>query len=187
MPDDEDWEIIPHKILADLRDDVQALKEKLSKPEEPQKELLASIAELQKSIAQLQGVFQGALQEMRTEGEGAHEGKAHQDILAKLTEVSGQNTQIAKAIVAIADMVEEMNRRLSAPRAPPRMMPSPPRSPPFPQPPPPIDEPFPFLEEAPLPLPRAPPSMPPPPRRGPDLPPPPPPEKKRLFGSLFRK
>ncbi len=185
MPDDENWEIIPHKILADLRDEVQALKDKLSKPEEPQKELLASIAGLQKSIAQLQGVFQGALQEMKTEEDSAHEGKAHQDILARLIEVSGQNTQIAKAIVAIADMVEEMNRKMSVPRpAPPQRMMSPPRSPPFPQPLPAIDEP-PFPEDLQQQAPRMPSRMPLPPRRGPDLPPPP--EKKRLFGGLFKK
>jgi TolA-binding protein len=170
----EDWEIIPHKILADLRDEVEALKQKLSKPQE--EELMGSISDLKKSISELHSLFSTALQQMSHESESEHESKAVQDIIKQLSEVKQENQQIAKAMVAIADMVEELPRKIDVARS--RNIAPKPTMRPLAMPP--INR-EPKMSKAPPMTPSPPPPFP----SGPDMPPPP--HSKGLFGKLFKK
>lgn len=182
MADNEEWEMIPHKLLSDLKDEVQGLKEKLDQPS-LRSDMISTILELKASLKQLQGVIQTAIDAVGKE----ENDPALTQLQAKMSNLEQQNTQIAQALVTIADLVESMNKKMEGsppPRpVPPPLRPLPPR-PPQPQrmaPPPP------------RPAPRQPPmGMPPPPppfeaNEPPfGMPPPPPPEKSGLFGR-FKK
>lgn len=187
MADNEEWEMIPHKILSDLKDEVQGLKEKLDQPS-LRSDMISTILELKASLKQLQGVIQTAIDTVGKEENDPILG----ELQAKMINLEQQNTQIAQALVTIADLVENMNRKMEGsammppPRAaPPQLRPLPPRQPQRMAPPPPL---------APRPMPRRPPMgmppPPPPPFEANELPfgmPPPPPEKSGLFGKLLKK
>lgn len=203
MPEDE-WEFVPHKILADLRDEVQGLKDKLTQPA-TNKELFDSMGDLKNSIKQLHDLFGTALSQMRTEEEEMNVGKTLQRLTDKLEILEKQNEQIAKAMVAIADMVKEIEKRHEAPSMSQRV-PFPPRPAqpaaapyrpmlrPAPSRPgaPPMPAPMQLPEEPMMPEPEF---APPPMMPGPGMPPlpppplsmPPTPEKKGILGKLFRK
>ncbi len=179
MADNEEWEMIPHKLLSDLKDEVQGLKEKLDQPS-LRSDMISTILELKASLKQLQGVIQTAIDAVGKE----ENDPMLSELKAKMSNLEQQNTQIAQALVTIADLVENMNKKMEGsppPRpAPPPLRPLPPR-PPQPQrmaPPPP------------RPAPRQPPmGMPPPPPPFEANEPPfgmPPPEKSGLFGR-FKK
>jgi hypothetical protein len=208
---EDDWEIIPHKVIAELRDEVGLLKERLEHPDATAKDVLTSMVELKGHIVQLSAIFKSALEETKTD---TGIDKTHQMLMARLDELSmqhrellEQNKQIARAMVAIADMVEGGDRSKPMPTPPPKHVWSKPA--PRAIPPPPPTQPFgkqdmqtvedfmkptPSRHAAPPAPPRemAPPSrgMPPPPSGS--MPPPPPafgapPEHKGLFGKIFKK
>ena len=203
MPE-EDWELIPHQILADLRDEVQALKKKLDQPS-TRKEVIKSNDELRKSIQQMQKVFEQALSQVEKEEDS--------DVMKLLEKIEKQNNHIAKTLASITEGVDGKMTKPSPkpaplPMAPPPVLPQPqpafqPR-PTLPQPPqiPRTLAPPPFVRITPKkPFPPRPPrrmpyleepSFLPPPRMGLPLPPmglpppPPVPEKKGLLGKLFK-
>lgn len=182
MPE-EDWELIPHKVLADLRDEVHLLKEKLNQPS-TRTDAIKSNDELRKSIQQMQKVFETALSQVDKEEDS--------DVSKRLEAIEKQNEQIAKALVSIVDMVEGKSRPKIP--SPPTYAPEPPRmNAPVNIPPPPArpiqTQKMPsFPPRPPRRMPKVDmnePRFPPPPPMG--MPPPPPlPEKKGLLGKLFK-
>lgn len=180
----EEYEIIPHQILSDLRDEVEAVKQRLTTPVgEMEKELLASIADLKNSITQLNEMVKSAAAEVKKEEK---EGAAVQlkRLNNKLDEMEKQNEQMAHALLTIANMVEKSQRPAPPRPMPPKMAPPmPPKAPPLP--PKPMGPP---PGPAPMPPPGMPGEMPPPP--GPPLPPGAEFEQKKkkgLLGMLFKK
>jgi hypothetical protein len=183
---DEDWELVPHKILAELRDEVQQLKEKLSQPSMKQ-DVAAAMNELHKSLIDMQAIFKTALEQVNN---------PDMDIVQRLSALEKQNEQILRVISsgdknersapapvfapdldAMSPMQSPMPFAHSS-LSPPRMQPMAPM--PSMQMPPSRSQ-----RIAPPPL-RAPRMMPEPPSFSGGLPPPPPaPQKKGLFG--FRK
>src|SRR3989338_5660759 len=106
MPE-EDWEMVPHKILADLRDEVQALKEKITQPEAPSKELTATISSLQSSINQLLTIFNTALTSVKDEPNVQQDVRMLvQSLNSRLSNLERQNEQIAKALIAFSGILE---------------------------------------------------------------------------------
>src|SRR3989338_1029195 len=96
--DEEEWEVIPHKILADLRDEVHILKEKISQPS-TRKDMVDSMIDLKRSIDQMHSIFKTALE--------TGEKDNTQDVMAKLVAIEKQNEQIAQALVTVAELVEQ--------------------------------------------------------------------------------
>lgn len=213
MPEDDEWEFVPHKAISDLKDEVQALKERLSKPQSPSGDLLDSMNELKASIRELHALFKNATDQIKQEEEEISIGKTLQSLQDRIANIERQNEQIAKAMLVVADMIEDFKRHKSEeqlapkpmPRAPQRPMPRPqmqrqapmPMRTPSPQPFPSLEElPEPSLEDIPPPpfpgmrsAQQAPQMMPQPTGR---IPPPPfanfpPPEKKGLFNKIFKK
>ena len=93
----EEYEILPHQLLSDLKYDVEALKKKLSAPDAKANELILEMESLKDSVHELTTVFQKALEE--TKGEG--------NLSEKLARVVSQNETIATGMVAISDKLEE--------------------------------------------------------------------------------
>lgn len=163
--DEEEWEVIPHKILADLRDEVHALKEKISQPS-TKKDMVDSMIDLKRSVDQMHSIFKIALE--------TTEKDSNSEMLTKLLAIEKQNEQIAQALVTVADFVEKQKKsEMSMQFAQP--LPSEPMRMPMPAMPPPLPQ-----------APRSPPRMTMPslaPRAEQMLPPPPPaPPKKGFFG-----
>ena len=101
---DDSYEMIPHKLLSDLKYDVEALQKKLTEPDAKSNELILEIESMKDSIHELTTVFQKALEEMKDEGDIA---KTVHTMKEKLDTVVTQNETIAKGMIAISDKVDE--------------------------------------------------------------------------------
>ncbi len=99
----EEYEILPHQLLQDLKDDVEVLQKKLSKPDAKTNELILEIESLKDSVHDLTDVFRKALEEIRGEGDVT---KTLQLLNEKLESVVSQNETIAKGMIAISDKVD---------------------------------------------------------------------------------
>ena len=64
---DEEYELLPHKLLADLKDDVELLRKKLNQPETKINELILEIESMKDSIHELNTVFAKALEDTNEE------------------------------------------------------------------------------------------------------------------------
>lgn len=100
---DEDYEILPHQLLADLKSEVEALKKKLTQPDAKANELILEIESLKDSIHELNTVFQKALEQSKEEDLA----KVIRIISQKLDTAVTQNETIAKGMVAISDKLED--------------------------------------------------------------------------------
>ena len=159
---EEDYELIPHKEIIELKDEIKKFHENAPNPN---KHLQISMDELERKIDNLLEVFERAMHTMgEDEGNITFQEKM-QPILHRMDKILEQNAQIADGIVAMADLVNELKEQgspkkrdifmdFSAPRgmsSPPSSMPSFPGD--FP-PPPPLDGPMPALRGMPPPPPR---------------------------------
>lgn len=164
IPTSEDeYELLPHKEIEDLKDELAKLKEfEIA----PSKKLQVSLLELDTKLDKLIAIFEDATHEMRIEEGGLSFTEKMKPLLEKMNKILEQNSEIASGILALADMVKEKQ----APKMEePRLEPTPP---------------MPMEMEAPMPMPprRAPPVGPIPPGVPPGMPLPPMPPKRRTFG-----
>jgi len=105
---DEEYELLPHKLLADLKDDVELLRKKLNQPETKINELILEIESMKDSIHELNTVFAKALED--TGEEDPH--KSIKILENKVETILTQNEIIAKGMVAISDKLEDfMNKQ----------------------------------------------------------------------------
>ena len=108
---DQNYEILPHQLLEDLKYDVEALKKKLSEPEDKTNELILEIETLKDSIHELNDIFQKALEE-------THEEDIYKSISAlneRIDNVISQNETIAKGMIAISDKLEDFMGKSQTP------------------------------------------------------------------------
>ncbi|MFH0701281.1 MAG: hypothetical protein V2A62_02500 [Candidatus Woesearchaeota archaeon] len=103
MANDEDYEILPHQLLNDLKDEVEGLKKKLTQPDSKINELILEIESMKDSVHELNTIFQQALKETQEEDVM----KRITDINDKLADVISQNETIAKGMLAISDKVDD--------------------------------------------------------------------------------
>ena len=176
-PEKEEYELLPHKEVEELKEELRRLKEfELT----PTKKMEVSILELNKKLDRLLEVFERASHDLRVEEGGLTFKEKMRPLADKMNKILEQNAEIASGILAIADMIKgETPERPSMPElAPPPGMPPKPIAP----------------APRPIPPPGAPP-IPPPAAAKPTMPPPgirirtpmptgapPAPEKKRTFG-----
>src|SRR3989338_5018392 len=98
-----DFELIPNKELLRLRKEIDNLKSG-----KEGSDVTESIESLAKSIETLNELFYAATEEMKAEEKSEHViVKKIEPLINKLDEISEQNTKIAKAIVALSDMIKE--------------------------------------------------------------------------------
>ena len=99
----EDYEILPHQLLSDLKGDVEALKKKLSRPDSKANELILEIESMKDSVHDLNEIFNKALEDQKEEDIYLSIKKLN----ARIDEVVGQNETIANGMIAISDKLEE--------------------------------------------------------------------------------
>ena len=125
MINNDEYEILPHKLLEDLRYDVEALKKKLSEPDTASQELIAEMADLKATIKEMTNVFKEALQDIKEEDSA----KLLSVLQNKIAAVTSQNEVIARGMVAISDKLEDfMNRQQASTTRPMENRISPPAS-----------------------------------------------------------
>lgn len=106
MEDDEPYDLMPHKQIAELKKQVQELKANIDRvsPEE----LINSMDSLTKSIDAMLKLFTQAVEEMKYgEKEEVFAGKNNL-INTKLDKILEQNQIVAEGIVTISDMIKDI-------------------------------------------------------------------------------
>lgn len=113
MEDDEPYDLMPHKQVAELKKQVQELKAKVDRasPEE----LVNSMDSLTKSIDSMLKLFTQAVEEMKYEGKEEPLAANSSMVNQKLDKIIGQNRIIADGIITISDMVKGAKQK-PAPR-----------------------------------------------------------------------
>ncbi len=146
---EEEYELLPHKEIEDLKDELAKLKEfEIA----PSKRLQVSLLELNTKLDKLLTIFEDATHEMRIEEGGLSFTEKMKPLLEKMGKILEQNSEIASGILALADMIKEMKERPmemprqmempamapmpAAPPMPPHMMAPPRQAPPVGQMPP---------------------------------------------------
>jgi predicted RNase H-like nuclease (RuvC/YqgF family) len=98
----EEYEILPHQLLQDLKGEVEQLKRKLTHPDAKANELILEIESMKDSIHELNAVFSKALDDAR----GEEIGSTITSLKQKVENVVTQNETIAKALIAISDKLD---------------------------------------------------------------------------------
>lgn len=104
---DDDYELLPHKELELLRAEVERLKRNPLGEGTTQQSLMDALTSLNANVAKLTSILQGANDDML---------KAYQDTSAQdeLRKVRAENAKIAHGIVAVAQLVKDLEQRQGA-------------------------------------------------------------------------
>jgi len=99
----EEYELLPHKEIEELKDELQKLKEfEIT----PTKKLRISLIELNKKLDKLLNIFDEARHEIRTEEIGLGFKEKMKPIIEKMDKMLEQQADIAEGMVALADIVK---------------------------------------------------------------------------------
>lgn len=173
-----EYELLPHKEIEELREELHKLKEfEIT----PTKKLKVGLVELNTKLDKMLRIFDEAREEIKLEEGGLSFHEKMKPLLEKMNKILQQNSEIAEGIVAIADLVKDLKEGMESkgirPRTElrpepitPRVIPGVPR-PPAGRPP---AGPIPFPAGPPRPMPGA----------APPIGIPPPPRRKRTFGII---
>lgn len=102
-PQEEEYELLPHKEIEELKEELSKLKEfEIA----PSKKLHVSLMELNAKLDKLLTIFEDASHEMRVEEGGLNFTEKMKPLLEKMNKILEQNSEIASGILALADMVK---------------------------------------------------------------------------------
>jgi hypothetical protein len=109
MADDEEYEIMPHRTIENIKKELESLKIKAAAKETISTESFRkSLDNLSVSMNSLTHLFNRAAQEMKIEEETENEIKGMMGpLMERLESLENENKAIAKAILAVADLIEE--------------------------------------------------------------------------------
>ncbi len=146
---DDDYEIMPQKVLANIQRDIEALKK--GPIGQQNKEMKDAIDRLSASIDGMLNIFKTATEQMKLEGLEANDmSKYLKPLNDKLDQILEQNETIAEGIVALSEILDKhvVNKpKLIVPKPPVPVIQGgsqPSFAQPSPSPPPSITQPFPF-------------------------------------------
>ncbi len=190
MPDDDSYDLLPHRQINELQRQIDELKAKQDRASP--KELVASMDSLAKTINSLMNLFQQASQDLKYQLKEEELASGKGSVHEKLDRVIDQNRIIANGMVAVSDMVKEFARQKKPMQQKPNNFP--PRQPGFQQQMPQMPKMSPNMQQQPNMMYNSPPPMPQMPvpnfnEQMPDIPLPSfeePEKKKGIFG-MFRK
>ncbi len=108
--DNEDnYELVPYKEIQDLKDELKRMKDV---PIPSTKKLQITMDELAMKVDRLTAIFEEAGHEIKTEEGGLTFQEKMKPVLEKMNKILEQNSEIAKGIVAVADLVNELKGRM---------------------------------------------------------------------------
>lgn len=112
----EEYELLPHKEVEELKEELRRLKEfELT----PTKKLEVSVLELNKKLDRLIDIFDKASHDMKLEEGGLTFIEKMKPISEKMNRILNQNAEIASGILAIADLIKEPESRVPGLMPPP--------------------------------------------------------------------
>jgi hypothetical protein len=120
---------LPHDTIKKVQKGLETLKKKAAKQKSISSDtFLNSVKNLDKNLSSLSNLFQEAAKDIKEEEE------VTSGIKEKIDTLENENRKIAQGILAIADMIKELEDKIEKPRAPPMFMrgkrPVPPKIPP---------------------------------------------------------
>ncbi|MFH1850194.1 MAG: hypothetical protein ABH879_08520 [archaeon] len=102
----DEYELTPHKQLEQLKKEVEELRKNPFGKNSGSHDMLSAVEKLTRSIDQMNGIFKGAVHELK---EGSREEKAEKrdPLSKKLDKLIDQNKKIAEGIISVAKMLSE--------------------------------------------------------------------------------
>ena len=107
----DDYELFPHKMIEELKFDIEALKKKLLEPDKAADELMAEMADLKEEIKELHNIFHETLTDIKEEDSA----KLLKTMEGKIETVNTQNETIARGMIAISDKLEDFMAKSQSP------------------------------------------------------------------------
>lgn len=107
--DQDNYELVPYKQIQDLKDELKRLKDV---PIPSTKKLQVTMDDLAAKVDRLTAIFEEAGHEIKTEEGGLTFQEKMKPLLEKMNKILEQNSEIAKGIVAVADLVNELKGRM---------------------------------------------------------------------------
>ncbi|MBI1969787.1 hypothetical protein HYS48_03780 [Candidatus Woesearchaeota archaeon] len=120
MPEDEDYDMVPHKKLRELEKQVGELKRNPLGSTASGQTLQESMNRLSDNIEDLTSLFKDAAEQMKLEEkDSVILSKKLEPMMERMDTLIDQNHKIAKGILAVADMIKESihHRREYPPRS----------------------------------------------------------------------
>jgi len=115
----DDYELVPGRIVSDLKRDMEELKRNPLGSTGSGKDLLQGIDNLNNSLSMMIDLFKEAAESLKLEEKEEEVlSKKIDPMIEKLDSIIEQNKKIAQGIVAIADMISEKLETLEAPAKP---------------------------------------------------------------------
>lgn len=110
--DDEEFEIMPHKTIENIKKEIEDLKKKANSKEYLSSEnFKKSMDNLSVNINRLMSLFKSAAEEIKQEDKEEQDLKSKIDpLLKKVEQIEQENKVIAESILAVAEMIKEKNK-----------------------------------------------------------------------------
>src|SRR3989344_8433907 len=108
---EEEYEILPHKEITELKDQLEKLK---SFEVAPTKKLTVNLVELNAKIEKLLNIFEEASRQINVEEGGLTFQEKMRPIFEKMNKILEQNSEIAEGIVAVADLIKDFRTDLES-------------------------------------------------------------------------
>lgn len=122
MAGDDEYELLPHKEIEELKEELARLKEfEIA----PSKKLQVSLLEVNKKLDKIITIFEDAAHEMRVEEGSLRFKEKMSPVLDRMNKIVEQNAELAQGILAIADMLKEKGIEAAPPKAPAGLPPLP--------------------------------------------------------------
>lgn len=120
MDDGAEWEIMPHKTIEKIKDEIDGLKLKAaSKDTISNESLRKSIDNLTHSVNDLMSLFKEAAEELKLEEESREKvSDQFGPLLNRIDNLESENKKIAQGILAVADLIEKDMKSKPAPGKP---------------------------------------------------------------------
>jgi hypothetical protein len=110
-PPEEEYELVPYKEINELKDELHKLKDY---PIPSSKKLQVTMDELAMKLDRMTAILEEASHELHAEEGGMTFQERMKPLIEKMNKILEQNSEIAKGIVAVADLVEELRGRLES-------------------------------------------------------------------------
>jgi chromosome segregation ATPase len=112
MAEDEDYELLPHREIQRLKEEISKLKG--GESVDTDKELKRAVTRLAEKIESMNDILEAASQDLREEDKEAEIIKEKIDpIMEKMESLDEQNQKIARGLVAINDIVTQKLEEIS--------------------------------------------------------------------------
>lgn len=111
MPEDDEYELMPHETIEKIKHELEILKQKAGGVEDiSSKEVKQSIIVLNDNISKLLSLFHEAAKDIKEEQCQPIKSEQIGTIMNRMDQLEEENRKIAEGILVVADMVKDVKR-----------------------------------------------------------------------------